>query len=58
MKGYAGKLLFVNLTDGSFEEKELSDDLAHNFIGGLGLGARVLYDRMKLASQGNVSTRI
>lgn len=45
--GYAGKLLFVDLSKGSVEEKELSDDLANNFIGGLGLGARVLYDRMK-----------
>ena len=32
MKGYAGKILFVDLNEGFFEEKELSDDWAHNFI--------------------------
>jgi aldehyde:ferredoxin oxidoreductase len=45
--GYAGKLLFANLTKGTLEEKPLSEELARNFIGGYGIGARVLYDRMK-----------
>jgi aldehyde:ferredoxin oxidoreductase len=45
--GHVGKLLFVNLTEGTFEEKALSEELARNFIGGYGIGARVLYDRMK-----------
>ncbi len=45
--GYVGKLLFVDLTKGRFEEKELSEELARNFIGGYGIGARILYDRMK-----------
>jgi aldehyde:ferredoxin oxidoreductase len=45
--GYAGKLLFVNLTKGALEEKPLSEELGRNFIGGYGIGARVLYDRMK-----------
>jgi aldehyde:ferredoxin oxidoreductase len=47
MKGYTGKLLFVDLTTHAFKEKALSDSLARNFIGGIGLCARVLYDMMK-----------
>jgi aldehyde:ferredoxin oxidoreductase len=45
--GYAGKMLFVNLSGGSIDEKELTEDMARNFIGGYGIGARVLYDMMK-----------
>ena len=45
--GYAGKLLFVDLTRGTVEEKGLSEELAQNFIGGYGIGARILYDMMK-----------
>lgn len=46
LNGYAGKMLFVNLTDGRIEEKELTKELAENFIGGYGIGAKVLYDMM------------
>ncbi len=45
--GYTGKMLFVDLSAGSIEEKELAEDMARNFIGGYGIGARVLYDMMK-----------
>jgi aldehyde:ferredoxin oxidoreductase len=45
--GYTGKLLFVDLTKGTFEEKTLSEELARNFIGGYGIGARLLYEMMK-----------
>lgn len=45
--GYVGKMLFVDLSEGSIEERELSEDAARNFIGGYGIGARVLYDMMK-----------
>ena len=45
--GYTGKLLFINLTDETVEEKPLTDEMADHFIGGLGLGAKVLYDAMK-----------
>ena len=44
--GYVGKMLFVNLTDGTFEEKELSEEMAAKYIGGYGIGARILYDMM------------
>ena len=45
--GYAGKLLFVDLTKGTFEERPLSEELAKKFMGGYGIGARLLYDMMK-----------
>jgi len=45
--GYVGKMLFVNLSDGTMRQEELSEDLARNFIGGYGIGARIMYERMK-----------
>jgi aldehyde:ferredoxin oxidoreductase len=45
--GYAGKLLFVDLTTGSIQEETLDEEMARLFIGGYGIGARVLYSRMK-----------
>ena len=45
--GYTGKMLFVDLTTRKIDEKELAEDVAKNFIGGYGIGARVLYDMMK-----------
>ena len=42
--GYVGKLLFVDLTEGTIREEELDEELARNFIGGYGIGARILYD--------------
>ncbi len=45
--GYVGKLLFADLTKGTLEEKALSEELARNFIGGYGIGARLLYGMMK-----------
>ncbi len=50
MDGYAGKLLFVDLTKRIVEEKALSEELAKKFIGGYGIGAKLLYDRMKPGS--------
>ena len=44
--GYAGKLLFVDLTTGAMEEETPDDSLYRSYIGGIGLGAKVLLDRM------------
>ena len=44
--GYIGKMLFVNLSDYSYEERELTEELARNFLGGYGIGAKILYDEM------------
>ena len=45
--GYVGKILWVNLTDQTTRIEDLSSDDARNFIGGYGLGARVLYEFME-----------
>ena len=47
MNGYAGKMLFADLTEGKLWEEELTEELAKNYIGGYGLGAKILFDRMK-----------
>jgi aldehyde:ferredoxin oxidoreductase len=46
MYGYTGKLLFVNLTDKTWEARELSEETARDFVGGPALGAKILYDEM------------
>ena len=46
-KGYMGKLLSVDLTKGELQEEVLSEELCRDFMGGYGIGARILYERMK-----------
>lgn len=45
--GYTGKILFVNLTTGTIKEETPPESLYRDFIGGYGLGVRILYERMK-----------
>jgi aldehyde:ferredoxin oxidoreductase len=45
--GYIGKILNVNLTNKAINVEDLSEDIAKLFVGGYGLGARLLYSRMK-----------
>ena len=45
--GYIGRMLFVNLSDGMTRTEDLSEDLAKAFIGGYGIGSRIIYSRMK-----------
>jgi aldehyde:ferredoxin oxidoreductase len=44
--GYMGKIAFVDLTQGAVRTEELSDEVARGFIGGYGVGARVLFERI------------
>jgi aldehyde:ferredoxin oxidoreductase len=46
MYGYMGKLLFVDLSTGRFHEEELTETLARLFVGGYGIGAKILYEKM------------
>jgi len=46
MKGYIGKLLFVDLGSGKIEERPLDEAVARDFLGGPGLGAKIMYDEM------------
>jgi len=45
--GYAGKIAFVDLTKGEVQTETLDESMARDFIGGQGLGARILYERQK-----------
>ena len=45
--GYAGRVGFVNLSTGEIREEKLDEKLARDFIGGYGLGVRVLLERQK-----------
>ncbi len=45
--GYAGKVLRVNLTNGEVKTEEIKEEVLRKFIGGVGYGAKVLYDEMQ-----------
>mgnify|MGYP001080695446 CR=1 FL=1 len=45
--GYAGRIGFVDLTTDKIEIVELDERLAREYIGGQGLGARILFERQK-----------
>ncbi len=42
--GYLGKLIFADLTKGQTREEPLDDGLLLKYLGGYGIGARLLYD--------------
>jgi aldehyde:ferredoxin oxidoreductase len=44
IKGYAGRVLEVDLTNRTFAFRPLDEDIAHLYIGGKGYGTRLLYD--------------
>ena len=46
MKGYGGRLLFVDLTRGASHVETLSEPTARALLGGNGLAARLLYDHV------------
>ncbi len=45
--GYVGKYLWVDLSTGKMSEEVYEEKLLRDYIGGYGLGARVLYRRQK-----------
>jgi aldehyde:ferredoxin oxidoreductase len=46
MKGYTGKILFVDLTSRTWHEETIPDEIYERYLSGLGLAAHVLYDRI------------
>lgn len=44
MKGYVGKILRVDLTSSSSESQVLDERMARKYLGGRGLGTKILYD--------------
>src|SRR4030067_3133217 len=47
MKGYAGKLLRVNLSDGKVSKEEIPDSTQRDFLGGRGFDIKLLWDEVK-----------
>ncbi len=45
--GYMGKLLFVNLSTGEIQIETPAESLYRDYVGGYGIGARILYSRLK-----------
>jgi len=46
MQGWMGRTLEVNLTGSEIKIQPLNTDLARSFLGGRGLGARLLWERV------------
>ncbi|MEE8318965.1 MAG: aldehyde ferredoxin oxidoreductase family protein [Dehalococcoidales bacterium] len=49
--GYTGKLLRVNLTQGSVRTEEIPPETLRKFLGGVGYGARLLYDEIPAGTE-------
>jgi aldehyde:ferredoxin oxidoreductase len=47
MNGYAGFVLDVDLSTKSIKKVPLDEDLARNFLGGLGINTKLLFDHLK-----------
>ena len=45
--GYMGKVLFVDLSSGVIREETLDEKTRRDFLGGYGIGARILYSHQK-----------
>ncbi len=45
--GYAGKIAFIDLTTGEIKTDTLDEGMARNFIGGHGIGARIVFERQE-----------
>jgi aldehyde:ferredoxin oxidoreductase len=45
-RGYMGKILNVDLSTGRMHDEALDESLCRDFLGGYGIGAKLLYDRM------------
>ncbi|HIH97584.1 MAG TPA: aldehyde ferredoxin oxidoreductase family protein [Thermoplasmata archaeon] len=46
-KGYMGKILLVDLSNQKIHEEQVDKGLYRNFLGGSGLGIKIIYDRQK-----------
>src|SRR5512138_3820959 len=44
---YAGKILLINLTEGTLREEIPDRSVYRDFVGGNGLGVRLLYEKVK-----------
>ena len=47
LQGYAGRMLFVDLSRGEIQEEPLDAEMARKFLGNYGIGAKVIYDQQE-----------
>ncbi|MDY6965558.1 MAG: aldehyde ferredoxin oxidoreductase family protein [Halobacteriota archaeon] len=45
--GYTGRLLFLNLSEGKISTTEPEDGFYRKYLGGYGIGAKIIFDRQK-----------
>jgi len=45
-KGFFNKVLWIDLSNETIEDKEISDEIIRQYIGGYGLAAKLIYDNM------------
>ena len=45
--GWAGSILYIDLTDGTIERKPLPRERVMQFVGGRGMNMRMLFDELK-----------
>ena len=46
-RGFMGKMLWVDLSNKELKDETLDEELGRDFLGGYGLGARILFSRLK-----------
>jgi aldehyde:ferredoxin oxidoreductase len=46
-RGYMGKILWVDLSKKELKDEALDEKICRDYLGGYGLGARILFDRQK-----------
>ena len=44
--GYMGKILWINLTSETFEVEELPEEIYRQYLGGIGLASKLIYENM------------
>ena len=49
-RGYMGRMLWVNLSRKELKEEPLDEKLCRQYVGGYGLGAKIIFDRSPQAS--------
>ncbi|MCX7794650.1 MAG: aldehyde:ferredoxin oxidoreductase, partial [Thermodesulfovibrionales bacterium] len=45
--GYYGRILYINLTNGKIEKREIAEEDLAKFVGGRGVGVKILWDHLK-----------
>ena len=46
MSGIMGKILIVDLSTGTYREETIPEEIYHNYLAGVGLGAHYLYENI------------